>query len=222
MKQYKLYGDQDAYTTLFEENVKLIRYIISTYYSKENDYYKNEEMFSAGCLGLLSSIEKFDMDLIDEVSFSTYASISIRNEINKFVSKENKHKKIISLDEIENKATNNMQKIIDADYKNYKKIKITEALDTLKEKEKTIVEHYYGLNNKEKMTLLEISAKMSVSRQTISNVLEKVKGYLYIKLKEFESEYAFAFKDQFNEDFGKYNNIDIKSAFMILDEKTKK
>jgi len=73
-------GDQIAKTTLLEHNLNLVRSVV---YRFTNRGYEWDDLFQIGCIGLMKSIERFDMTY--SVQFSTYAVPMIIGEIRRFM-----------------------------------------------------------------------------------------------------------------------------------------
>jgi len=79
-------GDPKARNELIEHNLRLVAYIVNKHYgdSKEQD-----DLISIGTIGLIKAAETFDPE--KAISFSTYASTCIRNQI-KMYFRKTKHK----------------------------------------------------------------------------------------------------------------------------------
>lgn len=73
-------GDKAARETLIEENLGLVRHIVKRFAGRGYDM---EDLFQIGCIGLMKSIDKFDLNY--EVRFSTYAVPMIQGEIKRFL-----------------------------------------------------------------------------------------------------------------------------------------
>jgi RNA polymerase sporulation-specific sigma factor len=71
---------QAAIDTLTEHNLNLVRSIISRF---TNRGYEWDDLFQIGSIGLLKSIERFDLTM--DVKFSTYAVPMIIGEIKRFI-----------------------------------------------------------------------------------------------------------------------------------------
>ena len=61
-------GDKDARRMMVEGNTRLVWSIVQRFASRGADL---EDLFQIGCIGLMKSIDKFDLSY--EVKFSTYA-----------------------------------------------------------------------------------------------------------------------------------------------------
>lgn len=79
-------GDPNARNELIEHNLRLVVFIVNKHYS---DSKEQEDLISIGTIGLIRAAETFDPE--KAISFSTYASTCIRNQI-KMYFRKNKHK----------------------------------------------------------------------------------------------------------------------------------
>ncbi|MGN7476540.1 SigF/SigG family RNA polymerase sporulation sigma factor [Solibacillus silvestris] len=73
-------GDQVARKTMIEGNTRLVWSIVQRFASRGVEL---EDLFQIGCIGLMKSIDKFDLSY--EVKFSTYAVPMIIGEIQRFL-----------------------------------------------------------------------------------------------------------------------------------------
>lgn len=73
-------GDKESRDKMISENLGLVHSIVRRF---ENRGYDREELFQIGCIGLIKSVEKFDLSL--ELAFSTYAVPMIMGEIRRFL-----------------------------------------------------------------------------------------------------------------------------------------
>ena len=79
-------GDPAARNELIEHNLRLVAYIVNKHYG---DSKEQEDLISIGTIGLIKAAETFDTE--KAISFSTYASTCIRNQI-KMYFRKTKHK----------------------------------------------------------------------------------------------------------------------------------
>ncbi|WP_077621671.1 RNA polymerase sporulation sigma factor SigF [Sediminibacillus massiliensis] len=91
-------GDQSARDMLVEKNVKLVWSVVQRFINRG---YDPDDLFQIGCIGLLKSIDKFDLKY--EVRFSTYAVPMIIGEIQRFIRDDGSVKVSRSLKETGNK-----------------------------------------------------------------------------------------------------------------------
>ena len=72
-------GSQEAKEKLIIENTGLVWNVVKGFHGRG---YDREELFQIGCIGLIKSIERFDLNY--DVKFSTYAVPLIAGEIRRF------------------------------------------------------------------------------------------------------------------------------------------
>ncbi|MBC8016851.1 MAG: RNA polymerase sporulation sigma factor, SigF/SigG family [Sporomusaceae bacterium] len=77
-------GNQTAKETILEHNLNLVRSVVHRF---TNRGYEWDDLFQIGCIGLIKSIERFDMNF--GVQFSTYAVPMIIGEIRRFMRDDN-------------------------------------------------------------------------------------------------------------------------------------
>ena len=73
-------GDKEARNYLVQENIGLVKHIVSRYTARGVE---KEDLFQIGMIGLLKAIDYFDLSY--EVRFSTYAVPMIAGEIRRFM-----------------------------------------------------------------------------------------------------------------------------------------
>ncbi|MCT2537444.1 RNA polymerase sporulation sigma factor SigF [Aquibacillus koreensis] len=91
-------GDQSSRDLLVERNVRLVWSVVQRFINRG---YDPDDLFQIGCIGLLKSIDKFDLSY--DVRFSTYAVPMIIGEIQRFIRDDGSVKVSRSLKEIGNK-----------------------------------------------------------------------------------------------------------------------
>ncbi|MBO6230415.1 MAG: RNA polymerase sporulation sigma factor SigK [Ruminiclostridium sp.] len=79
-------GDSKARNKLIEHNLRLVAYIVNKHYGDCRD---TDDLVSIGTIGLIRAAETFDPS--KDISFSTYASTCIQNQI-KMHFRKNKHR----------------------------------------------------------------------------------------------------------------------------------
>lgn len=97
IKQSQL-GDQSAKDILVERNVRLVWSVVQRFLNRG---YDQEDLFQIGCIGLIKSIDKFDLSY--QVKFSTYAVPMIIGEIQRFIRDDGTVKVSRSLKELGHK-----------------------------------------------------------------------------------------------------------------------
>lgn len=78
-KQYRL-GNEEAKSELIQGNLKLVLSIVQRFSHRCDNM---DDLFQIGCIGLIKSIENFDLG--HEVRFSTYAVPMIMGEIKRYL-----------------------------------------------------------------------------------------------------------------------------------------
>lgn len=91
-------GDQEARDTLVERNMRLVWSVVQRFLNRG---YDPDDLFQIGCIGLLKSVDKFDLSY--DVRFSTYAVPMIIGEIQRFIRDDGSVKVSRSLKETGNK-----------------------------------------------------------------------------------------------------------------------
>lgn len=92
-------GDMIARDTLVQCNIRLVWSVVQRFMNRG---YDPEDLFQIGCIGLLKSVDKFDLSY--EVKFSTYAVPMIIGEIQRFLRDDGTLKVSRSLKELANKV----------------------------------------------------------------------------------------------------------------------
>lgn len=91
-------GDHVARDTLVSCNIRLVWSVVQRFLNRG---YEPEDLFQIGCIGLLKSVDKFDLSY--DVKFSTYAVPMIIGEIQRFLRDDGTVKVSRSLKEMANK-----------------------------------------------------------------------------------------------------------------------
>lgn len=91
-------GDQDARDEIIQKNMRLVWSVVQRFLNRG---YEPDDLFQIGCIGLLKSVDKFDLSY--DVKFSTYAVPMIIGEIQRFIRDDGTVKVSRSLKEMGNK-----------------------------------------------------------------------------------------------------------------------
>lgn len=166
---------------LFNENVKLISYIIKKLnISKSRQDY--DDIFQEGAIGLLKACNTFDKH--KKIKFSSYACKCIKNEIYKYFRKETSiNISCLSLNYETDNFDGTLEDTIIDDSKPFSEIYdhnyLINKFNTLNFKYKNIlIEHLKG------ESLRKLGKKYNVSPQTINNYLQKAYNILKEKYKD--------------------------------------
>ncbi len=73
-------GDREARNILIEENLRLVHHVVKRFADRGENA---DDLFQVGCIGLIKSIDNFD--ITQNVQFSTYAVPMIMGEIKRFL-----------------------------------------------------------------------------------------------------------------------------------------
>ena len=92
-------GDGTARDTLVSNNIRLVWSVVQRFSGRG---YDAEDLFQIGCIGLLKSVDKFDLSY--DVKFSTYAVPMIIGEIQRFLRDDGTLKVSRSLKEMANRV----------------------------------------------------------------------------------------------------------------------
>ncbi len=179
LKQYFLayqQGDLEARQILIERNIRLVMYAVNNFYN--NSPYEEDELFSAGLIGLIKSVDTYDFS--KNIAFITYALKCIKNEILIFMRNNYKHLIVESYDKKDN---NNETNIIDTistkeDFTESLENKelyafIDQCLLKLPSKDQEILKSYFGFGNNEPKTQEEIAKIFNLTQPNISREMKK-------------------------------------------------
>src|SRR5690554_4386506 len=93
-------GDQNAEMELIENNKALIFKIIKDYYYASKNNLDMEDVYQAGCLGLIKAVRNFKPELGNK--FVTYAYYLIRGEVQRIYEEHSKRELTMSEIQIRN------------------------------------------------------------------------------------------------------------------------
>ena len=175
--------DQEARSRLIEHNLRLVVYIAKKF---DNTGIGVEDLISIGTIGLIKAINTFNP--MKNIKLATYASRCIENEILMYLRRNNKIRYEVSIDEPLNvdwdgnelllsDILGTDEDIISKDIENEVEKKLLyKAINKLNNREKTIVQMRYGLNNidGEEMTQKEVADSLGISQSYISRLEKKI------------------------------------------------
>ena len=177
-------GDSAARNKLIEHNLRLVAYIVNKHYGDARD---TEDLISIGTIGLIRAAETFDPS--KEISFSTYASTCIQNQI-KMYFRKNKHSftDVYMNDPIDTDKNGNEITLADT-FSDDKCVddEVDLRIDmeklyryinrVLDEREKEILTKRYGLSVNGRvskpMTQREVASQLEISRSYVSRIEKK-------------------------------------------------
>lgn len=178
-------GDPAARNELIEHNLRLVAYIVNKHYG---DSKEQEDLISIGTIGLIKAAETFDPD--KAISFSTYASTCIRNQIKMYFRKiKHKSNEVYMNEPIDTDKNGNELTIADifkddvcVDDEVDLRInmeRLYKAIDTvLDERERLIISKRYGLicadgTVSRPLAQREVAKMLNISRSYVSRIEKK-------------------------------------------------
>ena len=184
--------DSEARAILIEHNLRLVVYIAKKF---DNTGVGVEDLISIGTIGLIKFVNTYNPE--KNIKLATYASRCIENEILMYLRRNNKTKLEVSIDEPLNvdwdgnelllsDILGTEEDVIYRDLENEVERKLLgKAIDKLSEREKTIINLRFGLNNKngEEMTQKEVATLLGISQSYISRLEKKIMKRLKKEIK---------------------------------------
>jgi RNA polymerase sporulation-specific sigma factor len=179
---------------LIEHNLRLVVYIAKKF---DNTKVGAEDLISIGTIGLMKAINTFDAS--KSIKLATYASRCIENEILMYLRKNNKQKLEVSIDEPLNvdwdgnelllsDILGTEEDVISKDLETQVDLKLLhQAMKTLNDRERMIIEMRFGLHSKdgEELTQKQVADLLGISQSYISRLEKKIIRRL---CKEFEKQ----------------------------------
>lgn len=177
----KLKQDDSVKTVLIERNIRLVVYIARKF---ENTGIGIEDLVSIGTIGLIKAVNTFDPD--KNIKLATYASKCIENEILMYLRKTSKLKSEISFDEPLNTDWDGNELLLSdilgtEDDIIFKYLEeeidrglLDEAIETLNDREKQIMELRFGLRGQEEKTQKEVADFLGISQSYISRLEKRI------------------------------------------------
>lgn len=175
--------DGSAKAILIERNLRLVVYIAKKF---DNTGIGVEDLISIGTIGLIKAINTFNPER--KIKLATYASRCIENEILMYLRRNNKVRMEVSIDEPLNVDWDGNELLLsdilgtdeDIIYRNLEnevdRKLLRKAMEILTEREKTIIELRFGINQKEgqEMTQKEVADLLGISQSYISRLEKKI------------------------------------------------
>lgn len=208
-------GSNYAREALITHNIRLVIYEV--YKNFKNVNYSKNDLVQIGNIGLIKAIDTYDRK--KNTKFITYAAKCINNEILMFLEKLKKDKNTKSLDE--DPKEENFKPLSIADNKthieqDYEKKEQIQALllliDLLPDRERTIIEMYFGLHQNRVFTQEEIANTINVGQPQIHKMLVKITTTLKELLQELSNGKAIIVEDE----------IELPSLYDLLESFTVK
>ena len=181
--------DDSARTRLVEHNLRLVVYIAKRF---ENTGTGIEDLISIGTVGLIKAINTFKAD--KNIKLATYASRCIENEILMYIRKVSNQRCEISIDEPLNIDWDGNELLLsdvlgcEEDEVTYEfeireeRRRVRDAVASLGEREKEIIEMRYGMNGRREMTQKEVADVLGISQSYISRLEKRIISDLKTKI----------------------------------------
>ena len=184
--------DSDARATLIEHNLRLVVYIAKKF---DNTGVGVEDLIYIGTIGLIKSVNTYNPE--KNIKLATYASRCIENEILMYLRRNNKTKLEVSIDEPLNVDWDGNELLLsdilgteeDVIYRDLEseveRKLLGKAIDKLSDRERTIINLRFGLNNKngEEMIQKEVANLLGISQSYISRLEKKIMKRLKKEIK---------------------------------------
>lgn len=176
---------------LITHNLRLVVYIAKKF---ENTTSNVEDLISIGTIGLIKAVNTFCPN--KNIKLATYASRCIENEILMFLRKSSQYKNEVSIDEPLNTDWDGNElllsdilgtdddvvcKGVESEAEN---IMLMEALDTLSEREQSIMRMRFGLDDGKEKTQKEVADIIGISQSYISRIEKKIVKHLKKELSQ--------------------------------------
>ena len=174
-------GDEAARQKLIEHNLRLVVYISKRF---ENTGINIEDLISIGTIGLIKAVNTFKAG--KNIKLATYASRCIENEILMYLRKISSQRTEISFDEPLNTDWDGNELLLSDilgtdDDEVYRPLEddadkqmLMEAIDSLSERERSIILMRFGLPGGKEYTQKEVADKMGISQSYISRLEKRI------------------------------------------------
>jgi len=184
-------GDLEARNELIERNMRLVAHVAKKYQNPEDEM---EDLISIGTIGLIKAVNTFDPS--KNIKLATYASRCIENEILMYLRRTGKTRSEISFDEPLNVDWDGNELLLSdilgteedvifgSIEEKVNRDLLNNALRTLDQREKRIVEMRFGLISGCEMTQKEVADYMGISQSYISRLEKKIISRLRREIKK--------------------------------------
>ena len=174
-------GDEQARRSLIEHNLRLVVFIAKRF---ENTGINLEDLISIGTIGLIKAVNTYQSG--KNIKLATYASRCIENEILMHLRKVGSQRGELSLDEPLNTDWDGNELLLsdvlgtDADEvsrpleDDAEIAMLMEALETLEERDRQIIEMRFGLPSGREYTQKEVADAMGISQSYISRLEKRI------------------------------------------------
>lgn len=174
-------GDDTARDELITHNLRLVVYIARKF---ENTGVSTEDLVSIGTIGLIKAVKTFSPER--NIKLATYASRCIENEILMYLRKTSTLKNEVSIDEPLNVDWDGNELLLsdvlgsepdvvnhDLEMEDQKNLLI-KTVDSLDERERTIMYMRFGLGGEKEYTQKEVADILGISQSYISRLEKRI------------------------------------------------
>ncbi len=173
--------DRTLADTLISHNLRLVVYIAKKF---EGCGTGIEDLVSIGTIGLIKAVNTYKTDR--GIKLATYASRCIENEILMYIRKISPHKGDVSIDEPLNTDWDGNELLLSdvlestdepvgAELERCEDEKIVrEAVASLDDREREIIELRYGLGGRRELTQKEVADRLGISQSYISRLEKRI------------------------------------------------
>ncbi len=184
-------NNSSARETLIVHNLRLVVYIAKKFESTGTGV---EDLISIGTIGLIKAVNTFKPD--KNIKLATYASRCIENEILMFLRKSSQYRNEVSIDEPLNIDWDGNELLLsdilgtDDDVVNRRieteaeRSMIREVVESLKGREKQIMQMRFGLIDGKEKTQKEVADSIGISQSYISRLEKKIIKNLKVELEK--------------------------------------
>ncbi len=170
-------NDKDARNKLIEHNLRLVAHVVKKYETSKTD---TDDLISIGIIGLIKGIDTYSYK--HGTKLATYCARCIDNEILMHFRNDKKNSKNISIEEsigydkdgneitfMEILKTPKPDFAEDIHLQNNIEL-LSKYMNILTDRERTIINKRYGLNNSDELTQKEIAKELNISRSYVSRI----------------------------------------------------
>lgn len=187
------FGDVDARELIIIHNIKIVLSRVMKVFNKTP--YDKKELISIGLIGLIKSVDTFDISKNSQ--FSSYSIKCIDNEILMFLRKEKKYLNDDSLDRpinidsdgkelrLEDTLSDENSDVLSFYERKEINMIIRHLVEELTGRDKEIITLYYGFVDNKILTQNEIADKLGISRSYVSKIITKLLNSMSTRLKEY-------------------------------------
>ena len=184
-------NESDARKKLIVHNLRLVVYIAKKFESTGTGV---EDLISIGTIGLIKAVNTFNPE--KNIKLATYASRCIENEILMFLRKSSQYRNEVSIDEPLNIDWDGNELLLsdilgtDDDIVNRgieieaERSMIREVVDSLKGREKQIMQMRFGLLDGREKTQKEVADLIGISQSYISRLEKRIIKNLKVELEK--------------------------------------